>query len=75
MRYTMTEHSVEEKALMLDLITDAYIENYNSKQPVPKSFGSRAAMVGHTVLQMLFDNGFLTGDGIHAEKKRQEKSR
>lgn len=71
----MTEHSVEEKALMLDLITDTYIESYNSKNPVPKSFGSRAAQVGYQILEMLFNNGFLTGDGIQGEKIRQEKSR
>ena len=71
----MQEHSLEEKALMLDLITDVCIENYNSKVPVPKSFGSRAAQVGHEILQMLFTNGFLTGDGIHEEKIGQEKSR
>ena len=71
----MTEHTTEEKALMLDLITDAYIESYNNKQPVPKEFGSRAAVVGHKVLEMLFHNGFLTGEGIQNEKSRQEKSR
>ena len=75
MRYTMTEHSMEEKAHMLDLITDIYIESYNSKAPVPKSFGSRAAQVGYQILKMLFNNGFLTGDGIQGEKIRQEKSR
>lgn len=75
MRYTMKEHTTEEKALMLDLITDACIENYNSKQPVPKEFGSRAALVGYRILDMLFSNGFLTGDGILGEKNRQEKSR
>ena len=71
----MCEHSAEEKALMLDLITDAYIDSYNSKEPVPKDFGSRAAMVGYQVLDMLFQNGFLTGEGIQEEKRRQEKSR
>ena len=71
----MTEHSMEEKAHMLDLITDIYIESYNSKAPVPKSFGSRAAQVGYQILKMLFNNGFLTGDGIQGEKIRQEKSR
>ena len=74
MRYTATEHTTEEKALMLDLITDAYIENYNNKQPVPKNFGSRAAMAGYEVLQMLCNNGFITGEGIAGEKG-QEKSR
>ena len=71
----MTEHSMEEKAHMLDLITDIYIESYNSKAPVPKSFGSRAALVGYQILKMLFNNGFLTGEGIQGEEKRQEKSR
>ena len=75
MRYTMHEHSIEEKAHMLDLITDTYIDNYNSKEPVPKAFGSRAAMVGYKVLDMLFTNGFVTGEGIQEEKRRQEKSR
>lgn len=75
MRYTMTEHSMEEKAHMLDLITDIYIESYNSKAPVPKSFGSRAALVGYQILEMLFNNGVLTGEGIQGEEKRQEKSR
>ena len=71
----MHEHSTEEKAHMLDLITDTYIDSYNSRAPVPKDFGSRAAMVGHKVLEMLFTNGFLTGEGIQEEKRRQEKSR
>ncbi len=72
MRYTITEHSTEEKAHMMDLITDLYIEQYNSLEPVPKGFGSRAAQVGYQVLEMLFNNDFLTGAGIHEDK---EKSR
>lgn len=73
MRYTMTEHTQEEKALMLDMITDVYIENYNSKAPVPREFGSRAAQAGYEVLEMLFNNGFLTEEGIHEEKRAKEK--
>lgn len=72
MRYTMEEHSQEEKALMFDLITDTYLEYYNSKEPVPRDFGSRAAQVGYEVLVMLMNNGFLTKDGIHEEKRAKE---
>ncbi len=74
MRYTITEHTEEEKALMLDLITDEYINTYNSQEPVPKEYGSKAAVAGYRVLNLLFSNGFLTASGIQDEGKN-EKSR
>ena len=57
----MTEH---DKALMLDLIIDDLIDQYENRPPVEKIYHSRAEKVGYSILNSLKNNGFITNEGI-----------
>ena len=58
-----------EKAMMLDIIINNLIHEYNDKPPIPKDFHSRAERVGYQILIELESNGFITNAGILGEKK------
>ena len=59
-----TDH---DKALMLDLIIDEIINQYENR-PQIKGFHSRAEKVGYTLITSLESNGFITTEGIVKEK-------
>lgn len=56
-----TDH---DKALMLDLIIDELIDQYENKPPVEKKYHSRAEKIGYSIVTMLESNGFVTNEGI-----------
>ncbi|MCR5404319.1 MAG: hypothetical protein K6E91_10965 [Butyrivibrio sp.] len=56
-----TDH---DKALMLDLIIDELIDQYENKPPVEKIYHSRAEKIGYSIVTMLESNGFVTNEGI-----------
>ena len=58
-----------EKVMMLDIIIDNLIHEYNDQPPVPKDFHSRAERVGYQIITELESNGFITNVGILGEKK------
>lgn len=59
----MSEH---DKAMMLDIIIDEYVQEYNQGANTEdvKKYHSKAEKVGYEVLVALESNGFLTGKGI-----------
>ena len=58
-----------EKVMMLDIIINNLIHEYNDQPPVPKDFHSRAERVGYQIITELESNGFITNAGILGEKK------
>lgn len=62
------EATDRDKALMLDLIIDDLIEQYEHRPPVEKIYHSRAEKIGYEILRSLESNGFITNEGIVAKK-------
>lgn len=60
-----TDH---DKALMLDLIIDEIIDQYENRPQVEKKFHSRAEKLGYMLITSLESNGFITTEGIVKEK-------
>lgn len=59
----------QEKVLMMQIIIDNIIREYNDLEPVEERFRSRVERIGYTILTELVCNGFITGYGIQGEKK------
>lgn len=60
----------KEKVLMMQIIIDNIIREYNDLEPVEKRFRSRAEKIGYTILTELESNGFITGYGIQGKEKQ-----
>lgn len=60
----MTE---KEKAMMLDIIIDNIIEEYNHGPSMDKKFHSKVEKIGYKILTTLNDNGFITNQGIQGK--------
>ena len=58
-----------EKVMMLDIIIDNLIHEYNDLPPVSKDYQSRAEKVGYQILTELEANGFITNANILGKKK------
>ena len=52
------------KAMMMDIIIDNIINEYNNLPSVEKKYHSRAEKIGYTILNDLESNGFITSKGI-----------
>ena len=60
----------QEKALMMQILIDEILREYNDLQPVEKNFRSRAEKVGYKIITELEVNGFITNLGIQGKEKQ-----
>lgn len=60
----------QEKVLMMQILIDEIIREYNDLQPVEKNFRSRAEKVGYKIITELEVNGFITNLGIQGKEKQ-----
>ena len=61
------EMTKEDKALMLDILIDGIIHEYNDQPPVEKKYHSRAERIGYEMVTVLNTNGFITNAGIEGQ--------
>lgn len=57
----------KEKALMLDIIINDIIKEYNEGSHMEKGFHSKAEKIGYGIVVALNNNGFITTKGIQEQ--------
>lgn len=72
MRRTEDHHTVEEKAMMLDLIMDEIENSVNvdlKSLPIEYRKDSMSALIGYGIRKTLVDNGFMEPGGRITQRK------
>ena len=61
------ETTEKEKALMLDIIINDIIGEYNEGPSMDRNYHSKAEKIGYKIITVLNDNGFITNQGIQGK--------